>query len=85
MNHFSKLIGLAIAGMIAFTCCKPEVKTEFPTNKKEIMDAFVEMRRFLIRVLLCMNHGFCHVINFVWNSRWSEKSAYKLASKKNAQ
>ena len=41
MNHFSKLIGLAIAGMIAFSCCKPEVKTEFPTNKKEIMDAFV--------------------------------------------
>ena len=41
--------------------------------------------RSVIWVLLCMNHGLCHVINFVWNSRWSEKSAYKLASKKNAQ
>jgi len=39
----------------------------------------------VLRVLLCMNHGLCHVINFIWNSRWSEKSAYKLADKKNRQ
>ena len=39
----------------------------------------------VLRVLLCMNHGLCHMISFIWNSRWSENSAYKLASKKNAQ
>ena len=36
------LISLTIIGLVIFTCCKPEVKSEFPTNKKEIMDAFVK-------------------------------------------
>lgn len=37
----------------------------------------------VLRVLLRMNHGLGHVACFIWNGRWSEKNAYKLANKKN--
>ncbi|MBE6287849.1 MAG: hypothetical protein E7099_06650 [Mediterranea massiliensis] len=41
INCFLKCIILTFVGVIIASCCQTESKNSFPTNKKEIMDAFV--------------------------------------------
>lgn len=38
---FSKCLAVITAGLIIVSCCQTESKKSLPTNKKEIMDAFV--------------------------------------------